>query len=175
MKHPTSKAVRKVADVFYDLVENDNHKYGTTILDMSEEQIVNDHCGTTACHAGWYLLAKTKVKHEWRACFTPEGSYYKKDSVFLMSKDKQERINYFGGCSLMARDLGFKQESELTEWAERNPDIWGNEYGRFMFTSPDAFRFPNGGEVTLEMIADHWQAVSDLLEDREEKNATSVK
>ena len=79
---------------------------------------------------------------------------------------------FVDGANAFARDLGFdvvkkyskkrEQEEEVTfislrDWADDNKDIWGNDNGRRMFCSKDAFNEGSGEygdeeDITTESI-----------------------
>ena len=113
-------------------------------LDMGEFRVsdaFSSHsCGTTHCHAGWYLLAK-----EWD----------------LKSKALSRRTDYEDGVSMMAKDLGFETEGDLRWWATQNHKVWGNGHGDSIFCSSLAFNYT--GKLTLQKIVDHWRKVGERL------------
>jgi len=94
-------------------------------------------CGTTACHAGWFAVANNK------SCRESYGFGYAADE--------------------MAQFLGFVRHCVLQDWAEENPNIWGNLYGRYIFSSCKAFGVIR--EPTLEEIGTHWLQVADRAEE----------
>ena len=71
----------------------------------------------------------------------------------------------------MATDLGFVPDNnQILDWAEANPEIWGNKRGLYMFASEDAFKSedrPHGAEK-LSDIVDHWSEVAKRLKALEE-------
>ena len=112
-------------------------------------------CGTTHCHAGWYLLA----------CEWDGVSDYLKGSG----------VSFEVGAHRMMRDTGMRPEGlvgslsgGLVEWAEDNPEIWGNPWGEDMFFCERAFGCTKDN-ITLEKIVDHWRGVAARLKAKEEK------
>lgn len=106
-------------------------------LDMQECGVSNvlGICKTTMCHGGWYAAVAINNK-------------------FLKT------IHYQNGANKMAEDLGYKNMSELQEWAMFNPKIWGNDNGSHMFSSRSAFRTKKGFDPKcLEDIVEHWRGV----------------
>ena len=133
----------------------------------------HDDCGTVACHAGWYAMAKMKDLENVK--FLHDSSM---NNRFLLYKE-DELITFDDGIHLMARDMGFEEGWELREWAEYNPEIWGNDYGYAMFScdGEKAFgysEFSTAGVIKgidenedildLEKIVSHWRNVADRLE-----------
>jgi len=104
-------------------------------------------CGSSHCHAGWYLIARHI-----------DGG--------LPSDGRLWNTSYSLGIDAMADDLGAVSSRELVSWAADNPAVWGNPYGRRMFDWEGAFT-PGGKEraETLKDICDHWLEVADRLEE----------
>lgn len=94
-----------------------------------------DACGTPMCHAGWYLIATSKITNYTR---------------------------YTQGCELIAEHLGFDGAFYLKLWAERNKSIWGNKYGGDMFFNSKAFC--EFGVFGLKTIINHWKGVKERAE-----------
>jgi hypothetical protein len=87
-------------------------------LNMMETE-VNDYgtiCGTVHCLGGWYAIAALNPG--------------------------KERLSFTDGADKMAEDIGFDDKEELEKWAHENGDIWGNEYGYYMFSGGSAFDYP---------------------------------
>ena len=114
------------------------------VVDMSNGGIprcANDElCYTSACHAGWF-------------------------QYFSLKDDVKYDITYDHGSDQMADHLGFNFRWELSEWADKNPKIWGNENGDGMFSSPSAFLEYGTpySSLNLKIIAAHWQKVAKRL------------
>lgn len=102
----------------------------------------NNTCGSPGCHAGWAYLA-------------------------LVDSDPEEgAATYSKGHKALARFLGFRNTPSLENWANRNPDIWGNGYGAGMFSNCFAF----GKRVDIfpaSVLADHWEGVGQRLRKHE--------
>lgn len=118
---------------------------GDRMCDMCRIGVYGEDCGTPGCHAGWAYIAL--------AGFPPQDG----------------QTNYLDGAELLAEHLGFYDYDELEEWAEDNPDLWGNENGDCMFSHSEAF-----GEVCSEfpaqVLVDHWRAVGERLREREKRD-----
>ena len=70
------------------------------------------------------------------------------------------------GATRMARDLGFDDEAALLHWADSHPALWGNLYGKHMFSGECAFGLPPPGRrLGVEDLAAHWHAVADRIAD----------
>lgn len=72
-------------------------------------------CGTIHCVAGWYWVAVIGTNHP------------------------DKFIGFERGADLMAAQLGFFDNWEVRRWAARNPYIWGNDVGEFIFSDTDAY------------------------------------
>jgi len=71
---------------------------------------------------------------------------------------------YSEGASAMAEHLGFDDRFGLMDWAEKNPTIWGNKSGGYMFSDGSSFNQPRDSGFTLQTIIDHWKQVKTNLE-----------
>ena len=112
-------------------------------VNMMQEAIQEPSCGTPGCHAGWAYIALGG----W-AC--------------------QERRLFQDGIEVLSKFLGFDYNHndltaycQLAEWA--TPQIWGNDIGRHMFSSPSAFLFLKC-PFPVEVISSHWRKVADRVE-----------
>lgn len=107
-------------------------------LDMSEPCVRNfDHkCGTVHCVGGWYAVA-------------------------VINHYAHEFISYTYGADIMAKDLGFRDHESLELWSEYNPEIWGNEYGSYMFIHKDAYNYAE----TLYEVVEFLKGVRDRSPD----------
>jgi len=148
MKNPTVKQVQALIARFESVIK----KWPEGVLDMDEPDVRSGqhNCGTTHCHAGWYAVAYIDEGRE----FPPE-----------VEDNNMRRITCIDGIDLMSRDLGFRKPVDLRSWAQRNPEIWGNEFGDFMFCKASAFG-PEGGDDAENMqdIVAHWKTVLKTLE-----------
>jgi hypothetical protein len=99
---------------------------------------VDFSCKTPMCHGSWY--AAISFPHQlWR-------------------------ISFSDGADLMAKHLGFNRgKNELTNWANANPEIWGNENGEFMFSEINAFNPLPNKKSNLRRIIRHWEQVKENL------------
>ena len=134
----TAKRVEKLINNFEKILPFAKHE---AALNMSTGKVsskrLSHKCGTTHCHAGWYLLAK-----EWDL-----KSEYLNDG---------KQTGFAVGIGLMEKDLGLLQKKSLKRWASENPELWGNEVGSAMFFHTAAF----GRDCrTLEDIVVHWIGV----------------
>jgi len=123
---PTKKQWQAVIDNFKKVLpfaKKKNH------LNMMETTAMakNHKCGTIHCVAGWYAVALLK-----------DGTI-----------NESEYVSYSDGAAAIAKQLGFKNDSQLESWANRNPDIWGNEDGINMFYSKKAY---NGAKSLIEVV-----------------------
>jgi len=59
--------------------------------------------------------------------------------------------------------------ADLRDWADRNPEYWGNEHGETMFTCKKAFGKTEQEALSLKEIPDWYMNVSKRLRGEEEK------
>ena len=137
MHTPTSKQILTVINNFKKVLPLATREWH---LNMSETRVNNcgHKCGTIHCHAGWYAIAKNL--HEKR------------------------EVSFTHGAIQMSIDLGHKgdMDSSLINWADKNPEIWGNNDGDGMFSTRRAFSHPTKrpeGAENLQHIIDHWTEV----------------
>jgi hypothetical protein len=143
MKNPTIKQVAFVIDKLKLVREQASQECA---LDMDETRVRNKEydCGTVHCVGGWYAVAnlnRKAIKNKFDEGHVAYG-----------------HIDYVDGANLMAKDLGFADHYELEDWANKNPKIWGNERGRFMFT--DEFSYDNAG---FDGVIAQWELVKQNL------------
>ena len=151
-----AKKARMVAEAFDQAAKTVNGS-----VDMLETVIIrSEKCGTVACHAGWYALMTIK-EQEWHFSEYLGCEYLKTSNPGCMG------MGFTYGKIKMALDLGFPCADRLEDWAQANPEIWGNAFGNRMFGSTEAFGKDERCNVTLAEIADHWHRVSDRLEKSE--------
>ena len=153
MKHPEPENIRKVANRLLRV----ERKYpgevnmGATLIYKTPE------CGTIACHAGWYALAKVEDETSLRvskAAFEAPTLGY----------DDGKSLEFYGGVKHMAKDLGFGTTRELRAWAYNHPKLWGNHYGGKLFESAETFGKEAGTILSVKDIAEHWLGVADRIE-----------
>jgi len=95
-------------------------------------------CGTVACHAGWFAIARN---------IRDNGTYY----GFTHSADD------------MAEFLGFECRQSLKDFLKTHRTLWGNDRPAAMFSKPDAFGKSYYEKLTLLDIGEHWAKVYDRL------------
>ena len=142
--HPLSKNVYALVNRFREVCRQ-HDACNVSMLDIGITTIkAKDHsCKTTACHAGYYRLARFKS---------------------LIGN----AAGYMAGSLAMARDLGFENADELTCWASTHSALWGNEYGAMMFAMEEAFGASSSSGLTLQDVVNHWEQVGDRLRHLEE-------
>lgn len=110
-------------------------------FEISESRINmgNHTCGTVHCVAGWYAVANC---------------------------DTTQNMDYTTGANKMARDLGFISNNTLEDydllkrWAQKNPHLWGNSEGYYMFGSRSSYNpFP----YSMRDVYNHWVSVYERL------------
>lgn len=123
-------------------------------VDMSETYSDSEahKCSSPACFGGWLSI--------------------------MFSTEKVSGLRYYyNGASMFAKELGFIYEGfakehgnavELTEWAQRNPEIWGNSRGRNIFSNGTAFAEKGGynceHNLTVKHISEKLIAVAKRLD-----------
>lgn len=161
MKHPNSEKCFQLADIFEAVVKR--HPEGQ--LDMMTVEVSDlrhgrEHrCGTVHCHAGWALVGISPEKVN-----IPKTYVSFHEGVVALDE-------FFFGASDEVADNG-TIFSALTDWADRNPSLWGNGHGSIMFSSKIAFYHGlarRKGALTLKHIADHWREVGKRVANMEKK------
>lgn len=120
------------------------------VLDMEAATVVRiEECNTYACIAGSYLLAED--------CGAWSVPIAHEPGVQTLTRGGAE-ADYHKGALLMAEGLGFDSVVALLDWAEENPELWGNAFGYLMFESNMAW----GGdpELTLADCVRHLRGVA---------------
>ncbi len=136
MHTPSQEQWQKVIDTLKSVLPMAK-KEGNLNMDYG---IVNgESCGTICCVAGWYMVAKTNP-----------------DRVDLLKND-----DWILGKRAIAQDLGFETGEFLKQWADNNPQLWGNTDGYGMFM--DAYAYTSGvlgarAETLSDVIA-HFEFV----------------
>ena len=69
------------------------------------------------------------------------------------------------GARIICSFLGFNLIFDLEDWAQDNPEIWGNEDGRLMFLKGFAFGLEED-VFSARKIVKHWEGVLERLEAR---------
>ena len=112
--------------------------------DIEAYDLQEHRCGTTHCHAGWYLLGKV---WDLKSKFLPEYKF-------------SDALSFEDGVEEMEDDLG----CDVALWAGDNPELWGNSHGEKMFYSERAF----GDDcTTLDEVVNHWKGVHKRLLQKE--------
>lgn len=175
---PTGMANRliEVGNAFIHL-----HQLGTTKLMFKETGVINTgapHCKTEACHGGWlgvllrtdpdtYIPGKPKVHPD-----TFESDEAIQQQVLSMADPVGSKVWFMEGPALLASYLklrdthgGSREYDLFPEWADQNPELWGNYFGGLMFTNKgyQAFGCDRTSECTLELIGRHYHAVANRL------------
>lgn len=155
--NPKSQDVLKVIKNFEKIPYSTRIKPQALSMGRSDVKTVFSRCGTVMCHGGWYAAV---------ACRT-----------FLNFLDFKD------GAHKMAQHLGFPNSEGLVNWAQNNPEIWGNSHGAVMFAdaiafgcSLDPFTCPRVN--TIQEIVEHWKRVYNRLveiEKREKLEGSIVK
>ncbi len=70
-------------------------------------------CGTPACFAGFYAA--------------------------LNGLSSKSHMPYLHGATLIAKACGFSDERNMKYWASKNPKLWGNDRGYYIFSNAKAF------------------------------------
>ena len=121
--------------------------------DVKMESGEKPTCETPGCHAGLISIVAQDL---------PELQEIYKNLHLLecapASGSENQYIFYVWGRAL-AIFLGFKCGNELEIWARKNPELWGNKYGYYMFCAFLAFAEDLSKEITHRDIIEHWKKV----------------
>ncbi len=111
-------------------------------------------CGTPGCHAGLISIVAKDLPGL-------EETYLKIfKGYFKVYKDiKQDFYLYSIWADALAEFLGIKGEKDLAVWAAKNPKLWGNEFGEWMFCCWSAFTDDESKKLTHRDIINHWKQV----------------
>ena len=168
MNHPTPEACRSVAQVFYTLDEQFKEVGIDAQIDMMNPHLDDNDCGTVGCHGGWYALGKSNVG----------TNHHRLDSF---------QSSYVKGAAMMSKDLGLVSkhtmhvyaQDKLEQWADENPEQWGNIYGDSMFASIESFFLQGEFQIgqhrdteDLSFFGDWWSGVADRIEQENAHNKT---
>ena len=141
------------------IADNDLEK---TVINMREgidrREVEKPLCDTPACHGGWAAIIYEKhlIKDEVLEKFYSDPC---PNDFFLIGVKKLSGI------------LGFSYHKDYENWAKRNPDLWGNLDGDYMFFDPRAFgseywdciRNRKLKPLLLSDITNHYQGVADRI------------
>ena len=150
MENPTSQQIKTVIETFESITDL------KPVVDMANEEIEQNDCGTIACHAGHYALAKLRNRADCQ--FDSESGGFRRGG---------ENVSHIHGSQMISYDLGFLgYRTELLRWASENPELWGNRYGRYMFAGACAFTGLDADEdlwtnkkISFADIVNHWRGV----------------
>ena len=149
MKHSLSDGILKIYDIFNTLCKDAN----ATIENKTNHEFLlrreNYNLNTVADHAGLYYLAR---KNNLLTNNTLTGDPWPFWAI---------------GAELIATDIGFTSRTEYQNWADRNPALWENHEGYFMFTSAKAFGLPAKSKITLQNITDHYYILHENILSKE--------
>ena len=140
---------------------------GDQPADMDCSLIHRQGCRTTACHAGWYTLAR--FLHHPSVVWMDEPRLHDRPGESMMALGHCRNMRHLihdDGAHVLARDLGFMTAPALKGWAERHPDIWGSPHGARMFSRDGAIAFAKSqhDSLLLTHIIKWWLAVADRLD-----------
>jgi hypothetical protein len=139
MRNPTRKQVDFVIKKLKLVREQASRE---DAFNMNEERVYDKEseykCGTVHCVGGWYAVANLNRKE-------------------IKDEFNQGRVSFVNGAELMAQDLGFRCNYDLQNWAEVNPEIWGNEKGFEMLSKERAYDNPgfDGVIAQFETVRDN--------------------
>ncbi len=135
MNRPTAKRFRAVADTFEDVVK----KYPTSVVQMaSGGWSLSNPCGTPACVAGWYGVARN----------IPRGV--------------EGEGTWGAQANAMARDLGFEWVESFIEYILATPEVWTSHY-RNPFTQAEVWGAKDA-TITLHHVIARLRAAADYME-----------
>ena len=179
--HPTRKAVQGVIDTL---------KRGSPAgkVEMGLPYVFRDiegDCGTVACHAGHFAAAcltrrggedGASASAYWCGERWGPGVRYPGDREMLYEGGLfRTPVSFHRGSDLLAQHLGFKTAGALEDWAQANPEIWGNRFGAQMFAAgpyafavddEEAFRWLYGeppASFGIGRVVEKWKRVLDYL------------
>ena len=156
--HPHPEAIRAAMDRLEKVATAAGHP----IVEMNEGRIMRHACGTSACHGGWYVIAKMEeMDIAWSDQIAISYEVPVRPSTVL--PNTMNAITFDEGADLLARDLGFRLSFHLRDWADMYPDLWGNIHGSAMFIAGYAFGIEGRSPTTRDII-NHWRGVADRIE-----------
>lgn len=162
MTHPNADRMEEMGNKFIDIHQAE--KMSSRNLNFDESFVdEKSRCNTVACHGGWGSV----IFDLW------------KENSSLACVEYQD---YISGANAIADFIGFKRfggmrfnSTYFEDWAEENPELWGNEWGEKMFGLDGyiSFGFDRKGECTLEDIGNHYIQVAARIRQESAKNAAS--
>ena len=158
-RHPDPAKIRQAMDMMECLLWFDD---GEVRMGLWSPQASLDMTSCSACHGGWLALT-----------FAGFGEIYWQTVGYAPEKYNQavyrntfESVGFDHGSDRMARHLGFGDDDELVEWAHKNPNLWGNRCGAFMFNAgmDGCIAFDRTSDFPVQVITDHWRDVALRIE-----------
>jgi hypothetical protein len=119
--------------------------------DVAMGSIDKPLCGTPGCHAGLISIV-AKDLPELQDIYNDDYRIY------------DNRYEYDIWADALTVFLGFAKGRGLEDWAECNPEIWGNENGFVMFSSRSAFTNDPDKQLNHRDIINHWKQVLKNIE-----------
>ena len=178
--HPTKAAVQGVVDRLKAIAPAGKVEMGLPYIFRD----IEGDCGTVACFAGHYAAACMTDPGEdgasawayWCGERWGPGVRYPGDREMLYEGGLfRVPVSYYRGSDLLAQHLGFATAGALEDWAQANPEIWGNSFGWQMFAAR-AYAFAKDDEEAfgwwygeppasfgIERVVAQWEAVRDRL------------
>ena len=139
IKNPTEKQIKYVIGKLKS-VERKARKEDALSMEVAVVKSSTHKCGTIHCVAGWYAAANIKRKY-----------------LVDIFKDR-DYVGFLNGADLMAKDLGMEDSHDLIDWADENPEIWGNEEGQHMFYEKYAYNHEG-----FSGVIKHWEEVLERI------------
>ncbi len=142
-----------------DSLSDDVKDWGVTMSSTNKPA-----CGTPGCHAGLICIVAQEL---------PELQDIYMPLYLLESGRRGERDNQYifhVWSTALTIFLGFKGKEDLEVWAQDNPELWGNIYGRYMFSGWRAFTDDEDKQLTHRDIIEHWKQVLANIEKRSMRN-----
>ncbi len=123
-------------------------------------------CGTPGCHAGLIsIVAKElpEMQDLYKSHFySIHGVLNESNYPYSIWEDVYEyesNYRYSIWADTLAEFLDIKNRRYLNEWADNNPELWGNKFGIGMFCRWSAFTNESGKKLTHRDIINHWKQV----------------
>ena len=146
---PSSEGAKFISDEFFKIAKNRK----AFVVNFEEDKAPGD-CGMVACHGGW--ATEFDGFKEWS-----EGQ-------------NCTNIVFLEGAEYLAHLLGFDYQYYFRIWAQKNPKLWGAEYGHCMFDGNGYYAFGFTEETkdgcTLDFIARWYADFSERLKGLESAN-----
>lgn len=141
----------KVAGKLEHIALNLESRGETIDLDLTVSSITfNAQTRTTCgCIAGLYLLEDSQT------CYkeTGPGTYRLIDANL-----PDLYLSFACGMEKIARDAGFNEVQDLKLWAMQHPELWGNDFGWYLFIKTSAWS--TNGKPSIHDVTGHLRAVA---------------